>query len=173
MDAPEILSAVAVAVSASTLIVTYRLGVRRFEHERALDDRSDARSILVEGARELWRMKQVMRDQLTDLGAPLRSGENWPTDFGERIGTLEERRDALEAALDVIRIRFAKERSVVVTYTGAWKAVRGLITVYVITRSDQGNRESFREARECSEEFDHYQDAYLVAAEKVVGVKLD
>jgi hypothetical protein len=153
-------------------VTAYKLGVRRFAHERTLADQEDARSILAEGARELWRMKQVMRDQLTDLEEPLTSGENWPGDFGERIGALEERRDAVEAALDVIRIRFAKEHPVVTAYGDAWKAVRGLISVYVIARRDQGSRENYREAWECSEEFDRCRDTYLAAAEKAVGVEL-
>lgn len=172
MSTPELSLVVAALAVVVGPVIAYKLGVRRFSHERTLADQADARLILAEGARELWRMKQVMRDQLTDLEKPLTSGENWPADFGERIGTLEEHRDAVEGASDVIRIRFAKEHAVVTVYTDAWEAVRGLISTYVIARQDRGSRENYREAWERSEEFDRCRDAYLAAAEKAVGVEL-
>ncbi len=163
---------VALVIALGTLGVTYWLGVRRFDHERTLADVEDARSVLAKGAQELWHMKNTMRDQLTAFAKPLGTGKAWPADFGQRIGALEVRRDAVEAELDVLRIRFAEQRAVVVAYTGAFEEVKGLISVYIIAHGGQADRESYFEATKRSEAFDRCRNEYLKAAQKAVGVDL-
>lgn len=48
--------------SVLALVVTIVIGLLRFKHERMLDDRADARSILAEGVLELGRLKSAMKD---------------------------------------------------------------------------------------------------------------
>jgi hypothetical protein len=165
-----IVAGLAVAVGPG---VTYWLGVRRFDHEQKLADQQDARAVLVQGAEALWVMKNTMRDQLTAFDKALRDGADWPEDTLDRIGELEAKRDAVEAALDVLRIRFAGSNSTVTAYTEAWKAVKGVITVYFLAsqESDHG-REPYNEAMGLSFDFDRKRDEYLSAAQRAVGVAL-
>jgi len=162
----------------------YKLGVRRFVHERELDDRADARSILADGALELGRMKSVMKDALTKFDTPLNTGEGWPDDFGAEIGRLEKAGEGLEQALAAVRIRFKAGSAVIDELHGALVAARSIITIYFLARqSDAGGghrrkqlerkgREDHLEVMGTSNEFDRHRDAYLVAAQKVVGVDL-
>jgi hypothetical protein len=159
-------------ISSLVLVGTVGLGLLRFKHERKLADQEDARKVLADAARELWGMKQTMRDQFTVLGESLSSG-TWPSDFQTRIGQLETQRDAVEAELDVLRIRFAKEQPIVVAYAAAWKAVKGLIGMYMAGYGGRGSREAYAEAFKQSEVFDDRRDDYLAAAEQAAGLDLD
>lgn len=158
-------------ISSLVLVGTVGLGLLRFNHERKLADREDARKVLADAARELWRMKQTMRDQFTVLGKSLSSG-SWPSDFQTRIGQLETRRDAVEAELDVLRIRFAKERPIVVAYAAAWETVKGLISMYMANHGGRGSREAYDETFKQSEVFDDCRADYLAAAQKAAGLDL-
>ncbi len=111
-----IVAALAVVVGPT---VSYRLGARRFVHERELDDRADARSILAEGALELGRLKAVMKDALTKFEKPLNTGEDWPPDSGREIGRLEKGVEGLESALAGVRIRFEEGSAVIDELQGA------------------------------------------------------
>lgn len=171
-----IIAALAVVVGP---IAAYRLGVRRFAHERALDDRADARSTLVQGALGLGRMETVMKDALTAFKGPIAGHGDWPADFRDYIGGLETAKEALESALAGIRIRFRDGDAVVNELDGACSAVTSIISVYWIARGDEfgggspnDSREDSREAWELSQKFDGHKVAYLAAAQKVVGVEL-
>jgi hypothetical protein len=162
----------------------YMLGVRRFAHERELDDRNDARSILAEGALELGRMKSVMKDALTKFGPPLNTGEDWPDDFGEEIGRLEKGSEGLELALAAVRIRFEAGSPVIEELNAALVEARKVVITYVLARRsdqtggprreqlDRRGRDDTIEVMDASVEFDQHRDAYLAAAQKVVGVEL-
>jgi hypothetical protein len=165
-------------------IAAYMLGVRRFAHERELDDRNDARSILAEGALGLGRMKSVMKDALSKFGAPLNTGENWPDDFGEEIGRLERAGEGLEQALAAVRIRFEAGSPVIEELNAALVAARKVTLTYVLARHsdetgghrrkqlDRKDRDDTIEVWDAGVKFDQHRDAYLAAAQKVVGVKL-
>jgi hypothetical protein len=170
MSTAEILSTIAVLVSAGTLIVA----LQRFRHERKMEDRRDARSTLADGALELGRMKAVMKETLTDLQTPLRGAADWPVDFGDYIRALEQAKEALESALAATRIRFPQGAEVVVELNGAWESVRSLISVYVIAHGDRGSDpdSDWHEAWNLSEAFDQHKEEYLDAAQKAAGVKL-
>ncbi len=162
----------------------YMLGVRRFAHERELDDRNDARSILAEGALELGRMKSTMKDVLTKLGPPLNTGEDWPDDFGNEIGRLETSGEGLELALAAVRIRFKAGSPVIDELNAALVEARKVIVTYVLARHsdqtgghrrdqlDRKGRDDTIEVMDASVEFDQHRDAYLAAAQKVVGASL-
>jgi hypothetical protein len=161
-------------------IVSYRLGIRRFAHERDLDDRADARSILAHGALELGRMKTVMKDALTAFKEPIAGKADWPPDFRDYIARLETAKEALESALAEIRIRFRDGDAVVNEFDRACRSVTSIISVYWIARGDEfgggspnDSREDSREAWELSQKFDGHKAAYLAAAQKIVGVELD
>jgi|GEM_PF-2707485 len=162
----------------------YMLGVRRFAHERELDDRNDARSILADGALELGRMKSVMKDALTKFGPPLNTGDGWPDDFGEQIEALEKAAEGLELALAAVRIRFEAGSAVIDELNGALEEARKVIITYVLARQsdrtgghrreqlDRKGRDDSIGVMDASIEFDQHRDAYLAAAQKVVGVEL-
>lgn len=164
-----IVAALAVVVGPT---VSYRLGVRRFEHERELDDRADARSTLAQGALELGRMKAVMKDALTAFQEPLAGRGDWPSDFRDYIARLEMAKEALESALAGIRIRFCDGDAVVNEFDGACSAVTSIVSVYWIARgaeiggdSPNDPREDSREAWELSQKFDDHKAAYLAATQ--------
>lgn len=162
----------------------YMLGIRRFVHERELDDRNDARSILAEGALELGRMKGVMKDALTKVGPSLNTGEDRPDDFGAEIGRLEKGGEGLEMALAAVRIRFAAGSPVIEELNAALIEARKVIITYVLAKhSDQAGgrrreqldrrgRDDTIELMDASVKFDQHRDAYLAAAQEVVGVNL-
>ncbi len=171
-----IVAALAVVVGPT---VSYWLGVRRFAHERELDDRADARSTLAQGALEMGRMKSAMKEALTDFKEPIAGRGDWPVDFRDYIGRLETAKEALESSLAVIRIRFRDGDAVVNELEGACSAVTSIISVYWIARGDEfgggspnDSREDSREAWELSQKFDDHKAAFLAAAQKVVGVEL-
>jgi hypothetical protein len=185
MNTEELSLAVAVLAVVVGPVGAYRLGVRRFAHERELNDRKDARAILAEGALELGRMKSVMKDALTKLGPSLNTGEKWPDDFGEEIGKLEKAAEALEQALAAVRVRFEAGSPVIEELDAARVAARKVTIIYVLARrSDQAGgsrreqldrrgRDDTIEVMDASVEFDQHRDAYLAAAQKVVGVELN
>jgi hypothetical protein len=174
-----IVAALAVVVGPT---ISYVLGVRRFSHERELDDRADARSILADGALELGRMKAVMKDALTKFDKPLNTGEDWPADSGKEIGRLEKAVEGLESALAGVRIRFKEGSAVIDELQGALGAARSIISIYFLARRsdeaegrrreqlDRRGRDDYVEVMDASVEFDRHRDAYLAAAQKVVGV---
>jgi len=167
-EASLIVAGVAALGSIGAVVV----GFRRLRLERELADRRDARNILGDAARELWRLKQAMRDQYGPMTDGLRTGNPVP-EYGTRISSLEERRDAVEGELDVIRIRFANDRAVVATYLEAWKAVKGLLSIYMSDIGGPGSADAVRDAHAISETFDTARDRFLAAAERSVGAKLD
>jgi hypothetical protein len=177
-------TALGLAVSVLALVGTVALGLLRFKHERMLDDRADARSILADGALELGQMKSVLKDVLTAFSRPLETGEDWPDDFGTRLRDLEKGAEALESVLAAIRIRFKQDSAVVTELAGALATARSLISVYFLARrSDTGggqrrerrdrhDQDDYSEAMELSEAFDRHRDAYFAAAQRVVGAAL-
>lgn len=167
MEAGTVVSGVAVLVSGWAVWV----GSRRLKLERELADRTDAREVLARAARQLWAMKQEMRSQFGVLAKGLRSGE-WPEDCEKRIGSLEERRDAVERELDVLCIRFPADGKVAVPYRAAWKAVVALIGIYMTTADGPGNPSELKIANNINDDFDSARRAFLSAAQKMVGASL-
>jgi hypothetical protein len=173
-------------VSVSALVATVVIGLLRFKHERMLDDRADARSILAEGALELGHLKSAMKTAFTTFTKPLETGDGWEDcDYGGEVSKLEQAGEALEAALAAVRIRFKQDSAVVVELAAALAAARSVITVYFLARNDDlagGKRrerkeekggEDYSEVMQLSVDFDNHRDAYLAAARDVVGVDLD
>jgi hypothetical protein len=172
-------------VSFLALVATVAIGLLRFRHERMLNDRADARSILAEGALELGHTKSAMKDALTKFSKPLETGEGWEdAPYQEEISKLEQAGEALEAALAGVRIRFEQDSTVVVELAAALAAARSIITVYFLARGDDladGNRrdrlekkgrEDYGEVMQLSVDFDKHRDAYLAAAQQTVGAQL-
>jgi hypothetical protein len=180
-----VLSALAVVVSGATLLVTYRLGIRRFNHERELADRADARSTLTEGALELGRMKGALIDSLTNFTPPLKTGEGWPDDFDSEIEKLDTAIEALQSALAAVRIRFKQESKVAVELDLSVAMAQWHKDLYLRARGSDvagGKRRAGREgqdrddydkAMEVTSKFDLHRDAYLAAAQKTVGAALE
>jgi hypothetical protein len=166
----EILSSAALLISAGTLIVA----IRRFDHERQMEDRKDARSTLADGALELGRMKAVMKDSLTKFEKPLTGKAEWPSDSIDQIHKLELAAEELEGALAAVRIRFQHEENVVARLESAYDSARSVITVYGLaygTEPDEDHQD-YAEAVKFGTIFDSQKDAYLIAAQGAVGVKL-
>lgn len=142
-----IVSGVAAAGSVGTALATYKLGVRRFAHERELADTADARSILAEAAMQLGRMKGTLKNALTVFQRPLETGEDWQS------------RVALELAAAADRVREIKTR-----YVQAWRRDA--------RRPRKEPEIDFEFVWEKSLDFDARIVGYLEAAEQAVGVKL-
>ncbi len=179
-----VLSALAVVVSGATLLVTYRLGIRRFNHERELADRADARSTLAAGALELGRMKGVLMDSLATFTRPLQTGEGWPDDFDLEIEKLDTAIEALQSVLAGVRIRFEQGSKVVVELDLSVGMAQWHKDLYFRARTSDvaggkgrerpegQDRDDYGEAMKLSIEFDMHRDRYLAAAQRVVGVDL-
>jgi hypothetical protein len=177
-----IVSGVAALGSIGAVVTTYKLGVRRFDHERSLDDRKDSRGSLADGALELGRMKGAMKDANTAFSRPMAGRGDWPENYGDLLAGLERGKESLEQKLAAVEIRFAESAAVVVELRGAVEAVTSLISISVIARAEvhldrdedkRPAREWNRESNEANEKFDAHKKEYLAAAQKLVGAKLD
>jgi hypothetical protein len=180
-EASLLVSSVAAVGSVGAVIATYRLGVLRFAHERKQADRSDGRETLAAGALVLGQAKAEMKTAFTAYQKGLNSGnaDDWPADeeFWSQMRVLEAQAEALEAALAGVRIRFKQTAPIVVELAGAVEKLRSLLTIYFLAHANHGNKDSdgadHAEALTFSQEWDSHRDAYLDAAQKLVGVALN
>jgi hypothetical protein len=89
---------------------------------------------------------------------------------------LETQAEALEAALAGVRIRFEHSAPIVVELAGAVEKLRSILTVYFLAHAGRGDTDGdgadHGEALTLSQEWDAHRDAYLNAAQKIVGVEL-
>jgi hypothetical protein len=172
-------SAVAAIVAAGGAIAaavgSWKLGLRRLEHEREQNDRADGRETLAAGALALAHAKAEMKTALTICQSGLNSGQEWPPYdmFWAQLHKLEAQAEALEAALAAIRIRFDQDAPVVSTLAAVVANLRSLITVYLLAHEDHDeDGQSLAEALALSEQWDKARDDYLAAAQAAVGVQL-
>lgn len=170
MSTAEVFSLLALIISGGTLITA----MFRFRHERQLEDRRDARSILAEGALELGRMKGVMKDALGKFEKALTGKEPWPPDTKLQINAMEIAEEALESALAAVRIRFAHNDEVVTRLVGAHDSARSALAIYWAAAGTEPDDDhtDYAEAIKFGTLFDSCKDTYLIAAQKAVGVKL-
>jgi hypothetical protein len=166
-----IVAALAVVVGP---LAAYMHGVRRFAHERELDDRNDARSILAQGALELGRMKGVMKDTLAKFEKALKGAEPWPPDTKGQINAMEVAEEELESALAAVRIRFAHDDEIVIRLEGAHDSARSALITYWTAAGTEPDDDhtDYAEAIKFGALFDSYKDSYLIVAQKAVGVEL-
>ncbi len=166
-----IIAALAVVVGPTA---AYKLGVRRFAHERALDDRTDARSTLAEGALELGRMKGVMKDTLAKFEKALKGEEPWPPETKEQIKAMEVAEEALDSALAAVRIRFAHDDEIVIRLEGAHDSARSALITYWMAAGTEPDDDhtDYAEAIKFGTLFDSCKDSYLIVAQKAVGTTL-
>lgn len=169
-----IVSGVAAVGSVGAVLTTYRLGIKRFDHERELADTADARSTLAEGALELGRMKGVMKDTLAKSEKALKGEEPWSPDTKEHINAMEVAEEALESALAAVRIRFAHDDEIVTRLEGAHDSARSALITYWMAAGTEPDDDhtDYAEAIKFGTLFDSHKDAYLIVAQKSVGVKL-
>jgi hypothetical protein len=174
-------SAVAAIVAAGGAIAaavgSWKLGIRRLEHEREQNDRADGRETLAAGALALAHAKSEMKTALTAYESGLNSNSEWPPyeEFWAQLRKLEAQAEALEAALAAVRIRFDQGAPVVTDMAAAVAHLRSLITVYFLAHGeDDGDDDgqSLAEALALSEQWDKARDDYLAAAQAAVGVQL-
>ncbi len=164
------------AISALSVIA----GLLRFQHERKLADRADARSTLAEGALELGRMRGALADASRALGSALEGDAIWPDDVDEELDKLRDAAFALDGALAAIQIRFKATDKAPTELAAALWAARKQMTLYRFARyqpftDTQGPRDPTADKEQgwrLFQEFMDHKDAYLVAAQKAAGVKL-
>lgn len=173
-------SALGLIVSVLALVATVVVGLLRFKHERMLDDRADARLTLSAGALELERMEAALKDSLTIFTQPLEPGEGWLDALGLEIRKLDTAAEALRSSLAGVRIRFKQDSDVALALDGALGATQ-LLTDFYRAREyyvagtagqEGGDRGDHNKAMTFILEFHRHRDAYLVAAQKVVGADL-
>jgi hypothetical protein len=174
-------TALGLGVSVLALLSTVIVGWLRLKHERGLADRADARSILAEGALELGRTKGALKEALTKFQFSLEIGAPWPHNFDELLGNLERQIDSLESAVAAVRIRLKSGDDAVTEIETAVETMRSITDLCAMARveSDFGNEstpdqrwENGIRLKALIDTFDSHRDAYLVAAQRVVGVKL-
>jgi hypothetical protein len=171
-------AAIVVASGAiATVVVGWKLGIRRLAHEREQNDRADGRETLAAGALALAHTKSEMKTALTAYESGLNSNSEWPPydEFWAQLGKLEAQAEALEAALAAVRIRFDQGAPVVTELAAAVAHLRSLITVYFLAHGDHDaddGGQSLAEALALSEQWDKARDDYLGAAQAAVGVQL-
>jgi hypothetical protein len=173
----EILAILAVAISALSVFATYRLGVRRFVHERTLDDRKDSRSTLAEGALALSHANTVIENSLAASSEALFGRGDWPSDFGDHIVKLEQVDAELELAVNIVQIRFPSDDETVTELDAALDSVRLLIIFFHLWESTEIPPEDdlklWNQAGGLQGDFYRHRKNYIAAAQKAVGAKLD
>jgi len=129
-------------------------------------------------------MKHALRNMLTEFNRPLETSNNRLDEFRVEIGGIERAAETLESVLAATRLRFTRGSVVVVELSEAQMTARLFIGVCFLARrsgvAEDKKREwrerkspgRYREALDLSLEFDTHRDAYLVAAQKIVGVDL-
>lgn|GEM_PF-6597475 len=96
-----------------------------------------------------------------------------PEKSKDQIHKLELAAEELESALAAIRIRFQHDENVVVRLESAYDSACSVIAVYSSAYGTEPDRQDNAVLRNVSTTFDSQKDAYLIAAQKAVGVKLD
>jgi hypothetical protein len=172
------------AVAALSIGTNVYLSRRQSNDTRTLADRQDARDVLAAGALQLGRTKIAMKEAFTTFGIASSKGD-WPQDFPDQIGRLQDATDELEGALAGARIRFSAEEPLVKELEAALKSAKALIVVYATTRiSDlkgendwagmpKRRRDPYGDALILSQAFDDQKKAFLAAAHGAAGAKLD
>jgi hypothetical protein len=172
------------AVAALSIGTNVYLARRQANDTRTLADRQDARDVLAAGALELGRTKIAMKEAFTTFGVASSEGE-WPKDFPDQIGRLQDATDALEGALAGARIRFSAEEPLVKELEAGLKSAMALIVIYATTRiSDlkgdndwaglpKRRRDPYGDALTLSQAFDDQKKAFLAAAHRAAKAKLD
>ena len=148
------------------MLVTYKLGVRRFDHERELDERGDARSTLAAGALELDRLKNAIGEMFGAFG-----GSREFDDFSSEMRKISQAAEGLESALAGIRIRFKQDSDVVVEVERALATMQQLMLYQALSIGGDPEESEYQdEVTKMIVEFAKHRDSYLNAAQKVVGV---
>ena len=176
MDTAEIslvISGVAAIAAASSLAVNYRLGIRRFKHERSLADVADARSVLAEAAVELHRATGALNLlRLYIEPAPMDRDED-PENADELITSAREHGRRLETHQASVRVRFMLSDPVAESLSRALDSMLGLVFAY--ERRHRGRKDTASlEKREqkvlaLREDFDNASTDFYEAAQQVAG----
>lgn len=166
--------------SIAAVVVAWRLGVQRFEHEREQADRVDGRTALAAGALALGRAKATRRKVHSNFRDPLGDlSVRWPDDFGLQLDHLLAAYEDLESAVASLRIRFDPHDPVVTEASAALDDVNSIYQLYWRSHGRAFNQSRNRDApqdgslaRALIASYDAHEGAYLDAAQQAVGVNL-
>jgi hypothetical protein len=175
-----ILSGGAVAASIGAVIITYRLGRQRFEHEHRLSDLDTARRVLDDAASAMQRAYSEIGSITTHLDAfqDVPEGRLWDHRLlrGD-LETLENAREELDSIAGRLRIRFGSEHELIAVFEGAaTKALEVAYRLELIGAESQSPGDTVDGEREQIErtarEFGIARDSFTLVAYRVAGVKL-
>jgi hypothetical protein len=124
-----IVSVVAATASVGAVVITYRLGRQRFEHERRLSDLDAVRRVLDDASAAMRHMESAGAGAIGHLDyyaeqSPGQIRDN-PTAV-EDLATLTAARDDLGSLAGRLQIRFGSEHELVTVYEAAAGAALGV-----------------------------------------------
>jgi hypothetical protein len=168
-----IISGVAGIASVGSLVITYRLGVQRFEHERSLADVADARSILAEAAVELHRATEALNLLRVHIEAAPMARDEDPPDADKLIASADEHGRELETQLASVRVRFKPTDPVAQSLSRAVDSMLGLVNAYRRRHGGRKDTASLEKREEkvtaLRRDFDEAAAAFYEAAQTVAG----
>jgi hypothetical protein len=175
-----IVSGAAVAGSIGAVVITYRLGRERFDHERRLSDVDSARRVLDDAASTMQRANSVLGSITThmDAYASTLPGRLWNNELlrGD-TATLESARDDLASLAGRLRIRFGAKHELITVYESAESIALGvafyLELIGTEARSPEAAVDAVREKiDQAVRQFGVARDSFTLIAYRVVGAKL-
>lgn len=176
-----ILSGAAGAASIGAVVITYRLGRERLNHERRLSDLETVRRVLDDAASAMQRADSALKTISSHLADYADQGPGQIRNdqlIRSDESTLDKTRDELDALAGRLRIRFGSEHELVTIYEGAVTAA--LEVAYRVEQIAEefvsppgvavgNNRERILHA---VREFAIARDSFTLVAYRVAGVKL-
>jgi hypothetical protein len=124
-----ILSGAAAAASVGAVVITYRLGRQRFDHERRLSDLDAVRRVLDDASAAMRRMEAATTNVSVHLD---RYAEQPPGEIRsdrtavDDLAALAKARDDLDALASRLQIRFGSEHELVTIFEAAAGAALGV-----------------------------------------------
>jgi hypothetical protein len=175
-----IVSAAAAAGSIGAVVITYRLGRQRFDHERRLSDVDSARRVLDDAASTLQRTNSLLGSVTAHLDtyASTLPGRPWS---GELLlsdaAILKNAGDELTSLAGRLRIRFGSEHELVTVYESAESiALGGAFHLELMGLEAQNQGVGLDSPHEKIDrvvrQFSHARDLFTLIAYHAVGTNL-
>jgi hypothetical protein len=174
-----IVSGLAAAASIAAVWLTYRLGVRRFEHERRLSDIDNSRHVLDDAAAGMIRAESwlaTVRSHLGDYAQTQPGNVRAESPIVADSAALEDARDNLDALTARLLIRFGSGHELVKVYKSiALATLEIAYRVKLISEAYDAGAEVKSEEKPIEDavrQFSLARESFALIAYRIVGVDL-
>jgi hypothetical protein len=174
-----ILSGLAAAGSISAVVITYRLGRQRFDHERRLSDVDNSRRVLDDAAAGMIRAESrlaAVRSRLDDYSHTQPGNVRVESTIVADMHALDEARDEIDALTARLLIRFGSGHELVKVYESVALATLEIAyRVELIADAHNVYQEVRRQREDIGElarQLALARESFALIAYRIVGVDL-